>query len=93
MGSVKKLSDEKIFKKFLVQRSILDTFRVYLDITDAFLDQMESADLLSDDQLIVLRVSGQLIQLTYSGESSSIRVLRIRYRVDPYISVNFNCLT
>ena len=57
MTTVKNMTEEKIYKKFLVQRTILDTFRVYLDVSDEFLDELEKEDVLNQDQIMVLRVS------------------------------------
>ena len=57
--SVYIMAEEKAFKKLFLQRSVLDTLRVYIDPSQDFLDEMEQNELLTEDELIVVKV-GQL---------------------------------
>ena len=46
----------ELYKKFMVQKSVLDTLRVYIEITDDFLAKMRQAGLLDEDEMIVVQV-------------------------------------
>ena len=47
---------EKGYKQFLLQRSVLDTLRVYLDMTESFLEQMTEYSILSQDDVTFVQV-------------------------------------
>ena len=47
---------EKGYKQFLLQRSVLDTLRVYLDMTESFLEQMTEYSILSQDDVSFVQV-------------------------------------
>ncbi len=50
------VDESKTYKKFLLQRNTLDTFRLYLDITDEFLDKMAAKEVLSEEQVTTIKV-------------------------------------
>ena len=45
------------YKKLLLQRNVLDTFRVYLEVTDDFLIKLKDAKILTPDELMVVKVT------------------------------------
>ena len=48
---------EKTYKKVLLHRTVLDSLRVYLDVSELFLQRISETDLLTSDELIVVKVS------------------------------------
>jgi hypothetical protein len=50
-------AEEKAFKKLFLQRPVLDVLRIYLDPKQDFLQQMQDAGLLNEDEVLVLKVS------------------------------------
>ena len=50
-------AEEKAFKNFLVQRTILDSFRLYLDMSGKFIHTLEESKLLTKDELFLIKVS------------------------------------
>ena len=49
-------AEQKALKKFLVQRTILDSFRLYLDISTKFIRALEESKLLTKDELYLIKV-------------------------------------
>ena len=45
------------YKKLLLQRNVLDTFRVYLEVTEDFLNKLKDAKILTNDELMVVKVT------------------------------------
>ena len=48
--------ERKAYKKLLSQRSILDSFRVYLDMSADFMSKIETSNLLLKDELLIVKV-------------------------------------
>ena len=46
-----------VYKKFMVQKSVLDTLRVYIDITDELLGRLQKANLLDEGEVDFVQVS------------------------------------
>ena len=60
------------YKKLLLQRNVLDTFRVYLEVTEDFLGKLKDAKILTADELMVVKVS----TFTYTFSAISHALLR-----------------
>ena len=63
------------FKKLLLQRNVLDTFRVYLEVTEDFLCKLKEAKILTSDELMVVKVCFHLFINTAYFE----KILKVMY--------------
>ena len=53
------------YKKLLLQRNVLDTFRVYLEVTEDFLGKLRDAKILTADELMVVKVNKSIFLLMH----------------------------
>lgn len=51
------VDDEKVYKQVLLHKGVLDSMRLYLDLSASFLKQLQSAAILTADEVHIISVS------------------------------------